>query len=298
MRVFVAGATGAIGRPLVPRLLAAGYGVTGTTRSEERAAALRTAGAEAAVLDALDRNAVLAAMEASRPEVVVHQLTALPERIDPGDPATYEPTSRLRSEGTRILLDAARATGARRFVAQSVAFLYAQVGGPVKTEDDPLLDRGASARAVAELEQAVTGAQALEGVVLRYGYFYGPGTYYGPEGSATADVRRGRFPIVGGGDGVFSFVHVDDAAEATVAAVERGAPGVYTLVDDEPAPMRDWLPAFAAAAGADPPPVREASPADAFTTGMRGASNAKAKGELGWEPRYPSWRIGFAESLS
>jgi 2-alkyl-3-oxoalkanoate reductase len=306
MRVFVAGASGAIGRVLVPRLVAAGHEVTGTTRSEEKAGAIREAGARAAVCDALDREAMRAAVEAAAPEVVVHQLTALPDRFDPRRKDIYDATNRLRVDGTRILIEAARAAGARRLLCQSIAFAYAPGSRPeVKDEDAPLFadapppfDGGV--RAVAEMERMVVEAG---GLVLRYGWFYGPGTYYGEEGSITADVRRRRFPVVGRGAGLFSFVHVDDAASATVAAVERGAPGVYNVVDDDPAPMRDWLPAFAAAVGA-PKPLRApvwlarlvAGPMVGLLGTQPGASNAKAKRELGWEPRWPSWREGFREA--
>jgi nucleoside-diphosphate-sugar epimerase len=311
MRVFVAGATGAIGRPLVAKLIAAGHEVTGMTRSEERATGLREAGAAAVVCDALDPEAVRAALGEAAPEVVVHELTALPKRLAYRDERLYDATNRLRGEGTRNLLDGARAVGARRMVAQSIAFLYVPSGGPVKSEDDPVLTDapggfGAGLRTLAEMERAVTGSDSLEGLVLRYGFFYGPGTYYGEGGTTTADVRRRRFPVVGRGEGVFSFIHVDDAADATVAAVEHGAPGVYNVVDDEPAPMREWLPVFAEAAGAKRPLrvprwlARFAAGKEAvgFISALRGASNAKAGRELGWRPAHPSWREGFRESLA
>jgi 2-alkyl-3-oxoalkanoate reductase len=307
VRVFVAGASGAIGRPLVPKLVASGHEVTGTTRSEASAEAIRAAGARAAVLDVFDREALTAAMRESGAEAVVHQLTALPDRLDFKDPKLYEATNRLRGEGTRNLLDAARVVRARRFVSQSVAFLYAPVGGLVKSEDDPPITNapgpfGSGLRTLVEMERAVLDA---DGIVLRYGFFYGPGTYYGEDGSTTADVRRRRLPIVGRGTGVTSFIHVEDAADATVAAVERGASGVYNITDDEPAPMRDWVPVFAEAAGANPPlrvPVWLArliagKAVAALALEQRGASNAKAKRELGWTPAHPSWRTGFAETL-
>jgi 2-alkyl-3-oxoalkanoate reductase len=306
MRVFVAGASGAIGRPLVPRLVAAGHEVTGTTRSEERAEAIRAAGARAALVDALDPEALRAAVVEARPEAVVHQLTALPDRFEPRDKAIYDPTNRLRGEGTRSLLEAARAAGARRFVCQSIAFAYAPGPRPeVMDEDAPLaLDApapfGDGVRTLVEMERAVLGAG---GLVLRYGWFYGPGTYYGEGGSTEADVRRRRFPVIGRGEGLFSFIHVDDAASATVAAVERGAPGVYNVVDDEPAPMREWLPAYAEAIGARKPLRVPAWVARLVAGRMAvmisvqpGASNAKAKRELGWEPRWRSWREGFREA--
>lgn len=308
----MAGATGAIGRLLVAKLVAAGHDVTGTTRSEERAAGVRAAGAEAAVCDALDEQALRAAVGAARPEVVVHELTALPERIDYRDDEAFVPTNRLRTEGTRNLLAAAEAAGARRVVAQSVGFLYEATGGWVKSEEDGFVTDGpgplgAVARAVAEHERAVTGSDAFDdGLVLRYGWVYGPGTYYAPGGAITAEVRRRRYPIVGRGQGVYSFVHVEDAADATVAAVEGGPPGVYNVVDDEPAAMREWLPALAEAAGAKRPLrvpvliVRLAAgrAAAGSASEMRGATNAKAKRELGWTPRHPSWRDGFRESLA
>jgi len=308
VRVFVAGASGAIGRPLVPRLVAAGHEVTGTTRSEERAEAIRAAGATAAVCDVFDAAGLRAAMDEARPEVLVHELTSLPDRLDFRKEGIYEPTNRVRTEGTRILLDAARDAGARRFVCQSIAFAYRPQGGRLKTEDDPLMDDipgnfGSGIRALNEMEAMVLGAEGLEGVVLRYGFFYGPGTYYGEDGTTTADVRRRRMPIVGRGTGLFSFVHVHDAADATVAAVERGAPGIYNVTDDEPAPMSEWLPVFAAAVGARPPrrvPLWLARfvggrEVPTFALELRGASNEKAKRELGWEPAHPTWRTGFRE---
>jgi 2-alkyl-3-oxoalkanoate reductase len=309
MRVFVAGASGAIGRPLTARLMAAGHEVTGTTRSESKAEELRAAGARAAVCDALDADALRAAVVEAAPEVVVHELTALPRRYDPRDKAIYEGTNRVRGEGTRNLLDAARAAGARRFVCQSIGFGYAPGARPdVKDEDAPLaLDApppfGEGVRVLLDMERAVVGADGLEGLVLRYGWFYGPGTYYAEDGSIAQDVRRRRFPVIGSGAGLWSFIHIDDAASATVAAVERGGPGVYNVVDDEPAAMRDWLPAYAEAIGARKPlrvPVwvaRLAAGKMARLVNVQpGASNAKAKRELGWEPRWPSWRTGFREA--
>jgi 2-alkyl-3-oxoalkanoate reductase len=309
MKVFVAGASGAIGRPLTSQLVAAGHEVTGTTRSDSKAESIRAAGARPAVCDALDPDALRAAVTEAAPEVVVHQLTALPQRFNPRDKAVYEATNRVRGEGTRNLLDAARAAGARRIVSQSIAFGYAPGPRPdVKDEDAPLaLDApppfGEGMRTLNEMERNILEAEGLEGVVLRYGWFYGPGTYYGEDGSTASDVRRRRFPVIGRGSGLFSFIHVDDAASATVAAVERGAPGVYNVVDDEPAPMRDWLPAYAEAIGARKPlriPVwlarLAAGPLATQMGALPGASNAKAKSELGWEPRCRSWREGFREA--
>jgi nucleoside-diphosphate-sugar epimerase len=309
MRVFVAGATGAIGRPLVPALIAAGHEVTGTTRSEERAEGVRAAGARAAVCNALDADALHTAVAEAAPEVVVHELTALPDRFNPRDKQMYAPTNRLRRDGTRNLIAAARAAGARRIVCQSIAFAYAPGERPeVKDEDAPLaleapLPFGDSVRTIDEMERAVVGADGLEGLVLRYGWFYGPGTYLADDGSVARDVRRRRLPVIGKGIGLYSFVHVDDAASATIAAVERGAPGVYNVVDDEPAPQREWLPRYADAIGAKKPlrvPVWIARLAMGKIATMAdvqaGASNAKAKRELGWEPRWRSWREGFREA--
>jgi nucleoside-diphosphate-sugar epimerase len=309
MRVFVAGASGAIGRALLPRLIAAGHEVTGTTRSEERAEAIRASGARAVICDALDAEALHAAVREAGPEVIVHELTALPHRFNPRDKQMYAPTNRVRREGTRHLIAAAQAAGARRIVCQSIAFAYAPGERPeVKDEDAPLaldapLPFGDSVRAIDEMERAVVGAEGLEGLVLRYGWFYGPGTYFADDGSVARDVRRRRLPVIGKGIGLYSFVHVDDAASATVAAVERGAPGVYNVVDDEPAPQREWLRRYADAIGARKPlrvPVWIARLAMGKIATMAdvqaGASNAKAKRELRWEPRWPSWREGFRDA--
>jgi nucleoside-diphosphate-sugar epimerase len=310
MRVFVAGASGAVGRPLMPKLVAAGHEVTGMTRSESKAEAVRKAGARAVVADVFDVDALRAAVEEARPEVVVHELTALPDRLDFRKKDVYAPTNRLRTEGTRNLLDAARAAGARRFVCQSIAFAYRNEGSRVKSEADPLLDDapgafGSGVKALHEMESMVLGTEGLDGLVLRYGFFYGPGTHYGADGAMVADVRRRRLPIVGRGTGVFSFIHVDDAADATVAAVERGAAGVYNITDDEPAAMSEWVPVLAEAAGAKRPmrvPVWLAKlvggkQAATFSSELRGASSEKAKRELGWQPAHPSWRSGFAAAL-
>jgi nucleoside-diphosphate-sugar epimerase len=308
MKVFVAGASGAIGRPLVRQLLAAGHEVAGMTRREENAVAIRAAGAEAVVCDVFDAAALESAVREAAPEVVIHELTSLPNRLDPKAKDALTPTNRLRGEGTRNLIAAAKAAGTRRLIAESVAFFYVPEGDWVKGEDAPAFGEalgpfGEAGRALADLERQVTRGDGLEGVVLRYGWLYGPGTYYGREGSATEDFHKRRMPVVGKGDGTFSFIHVEDAAAATVAAVERGAPGIYNVVDDAPAPMREWAPAFADAVGAKKPrhvPVWLArlvagSAAVEMATELRGASNAKAKRELGWQPRYPSWRQGFAD---
>ena len=309
MKVFVAGASGVIGRPLVRQLVAARHEVTGTTSKPENAAGLEAAGATPVVCDALDAAAVKAAVRDSAPEVVISQLTRLPREYNPRK-IDYGPTNRARAEGGHNLIEAALAAGARRFITQSVAFIYAPEGEMVKDEEArPWSDAPepfrSGADATLEHEREATQTPGLEGVVLRYGQFYGPDTYYAADGNIAEQVRRRRFPVVGRGEGVFSFIHIDDAASATVASLERGAPGVYNVVDDEPAPLREWLPIYAQALGARRPrrvPTflarLAAGPfAAAFATQLRGASNAKAKRELGWEPRYPSWRGGFREAL-
>jgi nucleoside-diphosphate-sugar epimerase len=311
MRIFLAGATGAIGTPLVPLLVGAGHDVTATTRSPRKADALRAAGAEPVVLDALDRDAVVAAVTAARPDAIVHELTALADMDDLRNvDRAFAVTNRLRTEGTDHLLAGARAAGgSARFIAQSFAgWPYARTGGPVKTEDDPLDPTPVPAMrethaAIRRLEANVT---EVGGVALRYGALYGPGSGMAPGGDQIELVRKRRFPIVGDGGGVWSFVHTHDAAAATLSAVERGAHGVYNIVDDDPAPAREWLPALAAAAGAKPPRrvprwLGRLAAGEAVVTIMteiRGASNAKAKRELGWTPAHPSWRQGFREALA
>jgi 2-alkyl-3-oxoalkanoate reductase len=309
MRVFVAGATGAIGRPLVQMLVADGHEVTGMARSPEKSQSLRAAGATPAVADALNATAVRNAVASAEPEVVIHQLTAIPARLDPRRISSqFELTDRLRTEGTRILIDAADAAGAERMIAQSVAFMY-EPGRPgtIHAESDPLIasppkQLRRSAAAMAELEQAVLGAG---GRVLRYGYFYGPGSAISRTGSVGLDVSRRRLPVVGGGGGVWSFIHVDDAASATVAALQGASPGIFNIVDDEPAPVAEWLPALARALGAPRPlrvPSLLARPlAGAYgiatMTRAQGASNALAERELGWQPILRSWRDGFRRRI-
>jgi nucleoside-diphosphate-sugar epimerase len=308
MRVFVAGATGAVGRRLVPLLRALGHEVVAMTRDPAGLGALRAAGAEPVVADALDRDAIVCAVVAARPDAVVHQLTALAgvrslRRFD----RAFERTNRLRTEGTDNLVAAARAAGARRLVAQSYAgWPYAREGGPVKSEDDPLdpappAGMRRSLAAIRHLEAAVTGAPGVAGLALRLGNLYGPGTALAPGGELLEAIRRRRLPLVGSGAGIWSFVHVDDAAVATALALERGGPGVYNVVDDEPAPSASWLPELAAALGA-PPPRRVPEwlgrilAGDAVTSMMtrtRGAANAKARRELGWRPRYPGLLDGL-----
>jgi 2-alkyl-3-oxoalkanoate reductase len=309
-RVFVAGASGAIGRPLVRQLVEAGHEVTGMTRRRAAATEIEAAGARGVVCDAFDRDALTVAMAEARPQVLVHELTALPDVFDFRDPELYTATNRVRTEGTRNLLAAAREAGTGRVVAQSIAFVYAPVGGWVKDEDAPVMNDapgpfGEALDAVFDLERQVIEADGIDGVVLRYGFFYGPGTSYAGDGYHAGEVRRRRFPIVGRGDGTLSFIHVEDAASATVVAVERGAPGIYNVVDDDPAPMRDWVPVYAQALGVKRPlrvPVFLARlvagrAAAALATQTRGASNQRAKRGLGWSPRYPSWRQGFREAL-
>jgi nucleoside-diphosphate-sugar epimerase len=312
MRIFLAGATGAVGSRLVPLLVDAGHQVTGTTRSSAKTGALRAAGAEPVVVDGLDRDAIVAAIVAARPDAIVHELTGLAGMSNLRDfDSVFALTNRLRTEGTDNLLAGARAAGTRRFIAQSYAgWPYARSGGPVKTEDDrldpdPVPSMSATHAAIRRLEATITGAEGIEGVILRYGGLYGPGTGLAPGGEQVEMVRKRRFPVVGDGGGVWSFVHVDDAAGATLAALQ-GAPGIYNVVDDDPAPVRDWLPALAGAAGAKPPRriprwLARLAAGEAVATLMtesRGASNAKARRELGWRPAYPSWRDGFSAALA
>jgi len=320
MKVFVAGATGVLGRALVPELVARGHEVVGMTRSAAKQDLVRSLGARPIVADALDPDAVAQSVAADEPEVIVHQLTALSGKMSARDmrrpdrsfAATM--TNRLRTEATDNLLAAGRAVGARRFVAQSFgAFRFARTGGPAQTEADPLHpdDPPAALRAVQAaylyLERAVTTIEWGEGLALRYGGFYGPGTAISlaPDAQMAAPIRKRRFPIIGDGGGVFSHVHVDDAAAATAVAVERGEPGIYNVVDDDPAPVREWLPVLASALDAKPPRriprwlarLAAGEAATAMMTEVRGASNEKAKRELGWKPRYVSWRQGFAQGL-
>jgi 2-alkyl-3-oxoalkanoate reductase len=304
MKIFVAGASGAIGTRLVSQLAARGHDVTGTCRSAGHAGRLRELGAEVVVLDLLDTRAVRSAVLAAEPEAIAHEATSLANAsMGRNLDRAFAPTNRLRTEGTDALLAAAREAGVRRFVAQSFApYRYAREGGPVKTEPDPL-DPAPPAKAretnaaMDYLDKAVTEAG---GIALRYGGFYGAANdgLIGP-------VRKRQFPIIGDGSGMMSFVHLDDAAAATVLALEHTASGVYNVVDDEPAPVRDWLPVLASALGAKPPRHVPAwlgrmvmGEGLTMMTEARGASNAKAKAELGWTLRYPSWRQGFAAAYA
>jgi 2-alkyl-3-oxoalkanoate reductase len=319
MKVFVAGATGVLGRALVPQLVAGGHEVVGMTRSAAKQDLVRSLGARPVVADALDPDAVAGAVASAEPEVIVHQLTALsgPMGIrDARHPERFSGaimTNRLRTEGTDHLLAAGRAVGARRFVAQSFgAFRWARTGGPALSEDvavdpNPPEALRAALAGILHVEREVPAIEWGEGLVMRYGGFYGPGTSVSlaPDAAMAAPVRKRRFPIVGDGGGVMSYVHVDDAAAATAIAVERGRPGIYNIVDDEPAPQREWLPALASALDAKPPRriprwlgrLAAGEAATLVMTDVKGASNAKAKRELGWTLRYPSWRQGFAQGL-
>ena len=311
MKILVAGATGALGKQLVPRLVAGGHDVTGMIRSESKFKTVRSLGATPVIADALDPEEVARAVGQVEPEIIVHQLTALAGSLtDTRHPdRAFALTDRLRTEGTDHLLAAGRAVGVRRFVAQSYAgWRFARRGGSVMTEEDPL-DLGLPRKlrgmldAIRHLEDAVTGARWTEGLVLRYGNFYGPGTSMAPDGEHFELVRKRRFPLVGSGAGVWSFVHIEDAAQATVAAVERGNRGIYNIVDDEPAAVAEWLPALASALGAKRPQrvprwlgwLFAGEAGVVMMTEVRGASNAKAKRELGWRPSHRSWREGFVE---
>jgi len=312
MRVMVAGATGAVGVRLIPLLVSAGHEVTGLTRSPAKTGAIERAGARSAVADALDSAAVRAAVLDARPEVVVHEVTALRNASDLAHfDRAFAVTNRLRTEGLDHLLDAARAAGARRVVAQSFCgWPYARTGGPVKTEEDPLdptppRELRNSLDAIRHVESVVAGATAFEGLVLRYGGFYGPGSGVF-DGPLVDQLRRRRIPLIGDAGGWWSFLHVDDAAAATALAVEKGAPGLYNIVDDEPAPVSAWLPALASMIGAKPPwriprwlaRIAAGEHMVALMTESRAGSNLKARGELGWAPAHPSWRQGFAEVLA
>lgn len=302
MRIFLAGATGAVGRPLLRRLRDQGHEVHALTSRAERASTLAETGATPVVADALDPVAVREALTASKPDVVIHQLTRIPPRIDPRHAARdLHATNRLRDEGTSNLLAGAVAAGARRFIAQSIAFVYAP-GPGLRTEADPLhTDCHPSFRsvvgAVASLESQVTGS-ALEGIVLRYGFFHGPGTIYAEDGTFAADVRRRKIPVPGPAEGWFSFIHVEDAADAAFAALSA-PPGIYNVVDDHPIPFGSWLPRYAKSIGAPPPRhipgflVRlGAGPYGHYLLReLPGVSNAKAKADLGWKPAHPSWDL-------
>jgi nucleoside-diphosphate-sugar epimerase len=313
MKVFVTGATGAIGAPLIPMLLEHGHEVVALTRSPAKASALQAIGAEAVIGDALDRGAVVGAVGRARPDAIVHQATALSGKFDLKHfDRFFADTNRLRTLGTDILLDAGRRSGVRRFLAQGYAgWPYRSDGPEVKSEDEPFEpalpdEMRPTVEAMRHLEGAVLGASDLEGVVLRYGAFYGPGSGLALDGDTTGMVRRRLMPVVGDGAGVWSFCHVEDGAAATVTALEREATGVYNVVDDRPTPVGEFLTGLARTLGAKPPrhvPTWLAKPLIGeagvwLMTKPRGVSNAKAKVELDWTPRYPSWRHGFRAEMA
>ncbi len=312
MKVFVAGASGAMGMRLVPQLLAGGHEVVAMTRSPEKGERLQALGAKAAIADALDRDAVVRAVTDAQPEAVIHQLTALTgvksfRNFD----KEFALTNRLRTEGTDHLLEGAKAAGARRFVAQSYGnWNYERTGSGLKTEEDrldpsPPTNQRQTLAAIQYLEKAVLEADGIEGVALRYANFYGPGTGIDADGDIVAEVRKRKVPVVGDGGGVWAFVHMDDAAAAAIAALDHGAPGIYNVVDDEPAAVAKWLPALAEAVGAKPPRhvpvwlgrIAAGEVGVSMMTKIRGTSNAKAKRELDWTPGYRSYREGFRTGL-
>jgi nucleoside-diphosphate-sugar epimerase len=322
MKVFVAGASGAVGKRLIPLLVARGYYVAAMTRSPDKTDALRAAGAEPVVADGLDRDAVMKAVTQTKPEVVIHQMTGLTgvtdfKKFDDG----FALTNRLRTEGTDHLLEAARAAGVRRIIAQSYGnWNYERTGTALKTEADPLdpnppANQRKSLEALRYLEDRITNTAGIEGIALRYANFYGPGTGFALDGDIVRLVRKRRLPVIGDGGGVWSFIHLDDASSATIAAMEhgdtqageaRGVPGVYNIVDDDPAPVAVWLPELARVLGAKPPwhvPVwlgrlAAGEVGVSMMTRIRGTSNAKAKQELGWQPCYKNWRDGFRTGLA
>src|SRR3954470_8290747 len=312
MKVFVTGGTGAIGRFLLPQLLDGGHEVVALTRSPAKAELIDRMGVTAVIADPLDKQQLTAAVRRAEPEVIIHQLTALSDvgnfrRLD----QQFALTNRFRTEVTDTLLAAARTIGTRRFIAQSFCgWPYAKKGGPVKTEEDPLDPKPPESftktlAAIRYLEDKVRSTTFLEALALRYGNFYGPGNAIGKGGAIYKAVRRRQMPIIGGGGAIWSFIHTIDAARATVAAISRGAPGIYNIVDDEPAKVSVWLPALAKAIGAKPPhrlphwlgELIIGKAGVSMMTQLRGCSNAKAKRELNWTLVYPSWRVGFVDAL-
>lgn len=311
MKIFLAGATGAIGRQLAPLLLAAGHEVTGTTRSRERADALADSGVKPVIVDALDAQAFRQAVLDAKPDVAIHQLTSIPPLINPRTIARdFVLTDRLRTEATQTLVDAAKQAGTKRILAQSIAFTYAHgPAGTVHTESDPLLtdaqadkDYRHPAAAARTLEQSVLAAN---GVVLRYGFFYGPGTAIARDGSLARELHRRKLPVIGGGTGVWSLIHIEDAARATLAALDYDGPAVFNIVDDAPAPVCEWIPELARAVGAPRPmripawlarPIAGSYGIESMTR-TQGSSAALAHERLGWQPRYPDWHEGFRAAL-
>lgn len=314
MRIFVAGAGGAIGKRLVPLLAAEGHHVIAMTRSHAKAESLKLAssGIETVVADGLDRTAVVEAVRRTRPDVVIHQMTALTEveNLKNFD-AEFSLTNRLRTEGTDYLLEGAIAAGARQFIAQSYGgWTYERSGTALKTEDDPFdpnppTNQRKSLEAIQYLERKITQAQGIKGVALRYANFYGPGTGLAKDGVLVKAIHARKLPIIGNGAGVWSFIHVDDAATATKAVMDSNASGIYNIVDDEPAPVAVWLPELARILNAKPPlrvptligKLAAGEVGVSMMTRIRGISNAKAKRELRWQLRYPTWRIGFRSGL-
>jgi nucleoside-diphosphate-sugar epimerase len=299
MKVFVAGAGGAIGLPLVRQLAGAGHEVIGSTRGGRSAEAIRDAGGVPIVCDVFDRDELSEAMEFATPEVVINQLTSLPARFEPRKKDFYDANNRIRSVGGDNVIAATGASGANRLITQSISFLYALQGPWIKTEDEPV-DKSGTHDAMLGHEAKALADDRFETVVLRYGLLYGPGTWYAADGHLTEEVRNRRLPVVGEGTGMTSFVHVEDAASAAVAALDRGD-GIYNVTDDEPARMSEWLPEFAESLGAKPPRrvpfwlARLVAGGTVATVAVegRGASNAKAKAQLGWEPSRPTWRGGL-----
>jgi len=306
MRIFIAGGTGAIGRPLIAELLARGHVLVALTRSPEKAQALVEQGIEPAIADVFDSGAVKAVVSRAQPEIVIEQLTALPKtytRESMSAAAAFN--NRIRIEGGANVLAAAQAAGVRRYLRQSIAF-WAVPGPGLADEETPLAFNAspavaADARVVTEIEHRLLGNPNIEGIALRYGFFYGPGSWFNPDGDVARQVRQRQFPIVGNGEGVWSWLHVEDAAIATVAAAERGHQGIYLIANDRPLAVREWLPAFARWLNAPPPPrlsvedtLKMDGGADAvyYGTQMRGVSNAKAKRELNFQPRSLEWAVG------
>ncbi|HEY0764768.1 MAG TPA: NAD(P)-dependent oxidoreductase [Pyrinomonadaceae bacterium] len=298
MKFFIAGGTGVIGRPLTKELLARGHSIVALIRSQDGAQALVERGIEPAVADVFDADAIKAVVSRAQPEVVIEQLTALPKNYTAEAMKAAGPlNTRLRLEGGANVLAAARAAGVRRYLRQSIAF-WAVPGPGLADEETPLAfdaspGVAADVRVVTELENRLLGNPDIEGIAMRYGFFYGPGTWFNPDGDVAQQVRQQQFPIVGNGEGIWSWLHIEDAALATASAAERGNPGVYIIANDQPLPVREWLPAFARWVNAPPPPQISAEDAGAdnvyYGTQMRGASNAKAKRELNFQPRPLEW---------